>query len=158
MNKKGLTLIELLGVIIVLGIIAAISFPAINGVINNSRKDAVSENANSFVNAALSLANEEYLLNDSLLGLDDDVAGTATATTVTITIEDLQALGRLESNFKGDTGSVTIELKVTNSTNNLKELEVTALSYSEGAWAIKSDIATSAMNDTIKRGSIIATP
>lgn len=39
-NKKGLTLVELLAVIVVLGIVAAIAVPAIGGVIEKSRKNA----------------------------------------------------------------------------------------------------------------------
>ena len=39
-NKKGLTLIELLAVIVVLGIVAAIAIPSIGGVIERSKKNA----------------------------------------------------------------------------------------------------------------------
>jgi len=39
-NQKGLTLIELLAVIVVLGIIAAIAVPSITGVINKSKINA----------------------------------------------------------------------------------------------------------------------
>jgi len=39
-NEKGLTLIELLAVIVLLGIIAAIAVPSIGGVIENSKKNA----------------------------------------------------------------------------------------------------------------------
>ncbi|RIV13331.1 prepilin-type N-terminal cleavage/methylation domain-containing protein, partial [Priestia flexa] len=40
-NEKGLTLIELLAVIVILGIIAAIAIPSIGGIIQKSREDAV---------------------------------------------------------------------------------------------------------------------
>lgn len=63
MNKKGLTLIELLGVIVILGIIAAIAFPAINGTIENSRKDAFAANVNSFIEAAVNDARTRNLDN-----------------------------------------------------------------------------------------------
>ncbi|AOM82353.1 type II secretion system protein [Salisediminibacterium beveridgei] len=51
-NQKGLTLVELLAVIVILGIIAAIAVPAVANIIDNSRKDAHVANAESLYNAA----------------------------------------------------------------------------------------------------------
>ena len=51
-NQKGLTLVELLAVIVILGIIAAIAVPAIANIIDNSRKDAHVANAESMYDAA----------------------------------------------------------------------------------------------------------
>ncbi|AKS39093.1 type II secretory pathway pseudopilin PulG [Anoxybacillus gonensis] len=68
-NEKGLTLIELLAVIVILGIIAAIAIPSIGGLIDNSKKDAHVANAQQMINAAkiavtadkdLIPANEKY--------------------------------------------------------------------------------------------------
>ena len=39
-NEKGLTLIELLAVIVILGIIAAIAIPSIGGIIDKTKDDA----------------------------------------------------------------------------------------------------------------------
>ena len=50
-NQKGLTLIELLAVIVILGIIAAIAVPSIAGIIDNSKKDAHVANAQQMINA-----------------------------------------------------------------------------------------------------------
>jgi len=51
-NERGLTLIELLAVVVILGIISAIAVPSIGGLIDNTKKDAHIANAQQMVNAA----------------------------------------------------------------------------------------------------------
>jgi type IV pilus assembly protein PilA len=51
-NQKGLTLIELLAVIVILGIVAAIAVPSIGGLINKSEKDAEVAEAIQIISAA----------------------------------------------------------------------------------------------------------
>lgn len=51
-NERGLTLIELLAVVVILGIISAIAVPSIGGLIDNSKKDAHVANAQQMINAA----------------------------------------------------------------------------------------------------------
>jgi type IV pilus assembly protein PilA len=51
-NDKGLTLVELLAVIVILGIIAAIAVPSIGNIIEKSRADAVKAEGIQVLNAA----------------------------------------------------------------------------------------------------------
>ena len=51
-NEKGLTLIELLAVIVILAIVAAIAIPAIGNIIENSRIKAVKSDAATIISAA----------------------------------------------------------------------------------------------------------
>lgn len=51
-DERGLTLVELLVVVVILGIIAAISVVAIGGLIENSRKDAQVSNAKQLISSA----------------------------------------------------------------------------------------------------------
>lgn len=44
-NQKGLTLVELLAVIVILAIVAAIAVPSIGGIINNSKDKAILSDA-----------------------------------------------------------------------------------------------------------------
>lgn len=50
-NEKGLSLVELLAVIVILGIIAAIAIPAIGNIINNSRDKGQISDALSIISA-----------------------------------------------------------------------------------------------------------
>ena len=51
--KKGFTLIEVLGVIVILGIIAIITYPAIDNTIKESREKSYQENVKSIESAAV---------------------------------------------------------------------------------------------------------
>lgn len=51
-NEKGLSLVELLAVIVILGIVAAIAVPAIGNIINNQRDKAVLADISGLVSSA----------------------------------------------------------------------------------------------------------
>jgi type IV pilus assembly protein PilA len=68
-DQRGLTLIELLAVVVILGIIAAIAIPAIGKVIDNTKVDAHIANASQMVSAAKMAASVEA---DAKPALNDD--------------------------------------------------------------------------------------
>nr|WP_078413928.1 prepilin-type N-terminal cleavage/methylation domain-containing protein [Priestia abyssalis] len=89
-NEKGLTLIELLAVIVILGIIAAIAVPSIGGIIQKSKEDAVKADALQILNAAKvyvasngvdDVSIDQTDLASYVNGVDDFVSATYTVTT-----------------------------------------------------------------------------
>lgn len=72
-NEKGLSLVELLAVIVILAIVAAIAIPAIGNIIENSRVKALKADALTIANAA-----ELYYTDGNTAGFELDTATTGT--------------------------------------------------------------------------------
>lgn len=51
-NKNGFTLVELIAVVVILGLIGLITFPAVAGVIRGAKKDVKGVNVDTVLNAA----------------------------------------------------------------------------------------------------------
>lgn len=66
-DERGLTLVELLVVVVILGIIAAIAVVAIGGIIENSRKDAMVADAKQMVSAAKLYTAQNAFKGDKIL-------------------------------------------------------------------------------------------
>ncbi|WP_409270810.1 type II secretion system protein [Neobacillus sp. SCS-31] len=64
-DQRGLTLVELLAVIVILGIISAIAVPSIGGLIDNTKKDAHLANAQQMINSAKLAVTTNTTLQDS---------------------------------------------------------------------------------------------
>lgn len=60
LSKKAMTLFELLAVLVILGIVAAIAFPTISKLVDNQKRSAFAEEANLFIDRAVTYAQLEY--------------------------------------------------------------------------------------------------
>ena len=80
-DQKGLTLIELLAVIVILAIIAAIAIPAIGNIIENSRVGAIKSDAlNALAAADLYFVDENDVTVDEVLISELAVPATGSVT------------------------------------------------------------------------------
>ncbi|MBM7691930.1 type IV pilus assembly protein PilA [Peribacillus deserti] len=71
-NQKGLTLVELLAVIVILGIIAAIAVPSIGKIIDKSKEDAQLANARQIVDATrLALSTNDAIITDGIVTIQE---------------------------------------------------------------------------------------
>lgn len=78
-DKKGFTLVELLVVLIILVILAAILIPSLTRYIDESRRTAIMGEARSVLDAAQVKAHEWYGKNDTFLSSDGYVSTNTTA-------------------------------------------------------------------------------
>jgi len=90
-NRKGVTLVELLAVIVIMGIIAAIAVPAITGLIARQRENAAQASYEVCVEVAENYVDSEELVEDD-----------------TFTSTDLVTDGYLEADPFGALVTVTV--------------------------------------------------
>ncbi|MEK5078940.1 prepilin-type N-terminal cleavage/methylation domain-containing protein [Solibacillus sp. FSL W7-1436] len=78
-NEKGLSLVELLAVIVILGIISAIAVPAIGSIIENTRDKAIlSDAAGLLAGAKIAIADGSCGVaagTDGIITCDNDILG-----------------------------------------------------------------------------------
>jgi len=97
-NQKGVTLVELLIVIVILGIIAAISVPAVGNIVSNAEKDAVLSDATNLqqqVNLYCTSENDPTICDvtegtaQTTVFFEDDPEGTTVGHTLDEYISDI---------------------------------------------------------------------
>ncbi|WP_113926545.1 prepilin-type N-terminal cleavage/methylation domain-containing protein [Bacillus sp. P14.5] len=75
-DERGLTLVELLVVVVILGIIAAIAVVAIGGIIENSKKDAMVADAKQMVSSAKIYTASNDVIDGTVLNFNGEAEGT----------------------------------------------------------------------------------
>jgi type IV pilus assembly protein PilA len=91
-NQRGLTLVELLAVVVILGIIAAIAVPNIGKLIEKTKDDAKVAEGLQIINAAKLYTNTNKLTFDSQTVTANDTA-TITATALSDNIDNIKDEG-----------------------------------------------------------------
>lgn len=110
MDKKGFTIIEIIGVIIVLGLIALLAFPPMLNMVKNSEND-IDEATKTLIYTASSQYTAKYM-NDF---------PKVTGNVYCITINDLVKETYLSSTIVNDDISLDTKIKITISNDNKYE-------------------------------------
>lgn len=101
-DKRGMTLFELLAVIVILGIVAAIAYPTVTTLINNQKRNAFVEQANMFVNNAITLARADLQEPDGELDVTTYYFGTDFGDTGFEIDRDDSTQQSLDNDFSGN--------------------------------------------------------
>lgn len=147
-NQKGLTLVELLAVIVILAIVSAIAVPAIGGIIENSRYSAVKADATNVLNAAKMY----YIDNPEGKTEAGDTAGTVSVKTLK------------DKNYLESVGKIKADVNNFVKKDNPNKLTTTAIIYSGDKSVKFTDATLDAINNDTAKGSdatkekIIKTP
>ena len=130
-NNKGVTLVELLIVIVVMGIIAAFAIPAVGTIIDNTQKDAIHADAIAVENAAnLFCAQTSCASNETLMWseVDDYVEG------ISITYYDFDDTG---------TGDIVVATKTTNGWR----VQLNGITTGDYDWMSAGDLSIPSLNN-----------
>jgi len=109
-NKKGFTLVEIMIVVVIIGLLAAMAIPAFNKVRQSSRESAITNNLRQLANAA-----DQYMLQNGVTqAAYSDIVGTETDKYVksikTVAGENYSSLtiGQDDTQISVSSGAITV--------------------------------------------------
>lgn len=136
-NQAGLTLVELLAVIVILGILAAIAVPSILGIIQNTRIDAVKADAITVLNMA------KLEVSSNAVKYDKDIEKSSTNPKSVVLDNTTLATYLDGGSFKKLTGTGDYSVTVTKNGSNYEfKLNTKAAAIEVGNKAIQFKDAT----------------
>jgi len=101
-NKKGFTLVEIMIVVVIIGLLAAMAIPAFQKVRTNSQRGAITNNLRQLASAAdqyflesgeVSVTSTELVGTDGYVKTFDDVCGENYLETITVNTVNITATG-----------------------------------------------------------------
>ncbi len=118
MNKKGFTLVELLGVLVILSLLVLVSIPIVNNIVKNSQKQIHESNIDTILDAAYEWSLDEDM--NVILPEDENDS-------IIVTLDTLKKSGHLKKVVvnaqTGENYSDTCSIIITKKSYNINEAE-----------------------------------